>query len=126
MVACVLASGVGRAEIIRESFLACRAIAGPAERLACYDDLAHHYETPRFSGSRNAMTEPFTLDRPHLMRFSSQGVIFVLYLMDGAGNVVQNLHIGGAGEDSYLIARPGVYQLRINAAEDWRIWLEPK
>lgn len=121
-----LAGGVAEADIARESFLACRAIAGSDERLACYDGLARQYDTPRFSGSRNTTTELFTLAGPHRMRFASQGVIFVLYLMDDSGNVIQNLHIGGVGEDSYLIEKPGVYQLRINAAEDWRIWLDPQ
>ncbi|MCW2318348.1 hypothetical protein M2322_003917 [Rhodoblastus acidophilus] len=47
------------------------------------------------------MTELFTLDRPHRLRFRSDGVIFVLYLMDAKGEAIQNLHIGGAGEDEY-------------------------
>nr|WP_246664706.1 type VI secretion protein [Rhodoblastus acidophilus] len=106
--------------------LACRAVVSIVERLACYDALALKQAPPRFQGSHNAVTELFTLDRPHRLRFRSDGVIFVLYLMNAAGEVIQNLHIGGAGEDDYLIDKPGAYQLRINGAEAWRIWLDPE
>ncbi|SNB81008.1 hypothetical protein SAMN06265338_11442 [Rhodoblastus acidophilus] len=118
--------GFGFAQTLAETLLACHAVASAGERLACYDALARAAAPPRFVGHHNAVTELFTLDRPHRLRFRSDGVIFVLYLMDAKGEVIQNLHIGGAGEDEYLIEKPGVYQLRINGAEGWRIWLDPE
>lgn len=114
------------AQSLTETLLACHAIAPVGERLACYDALARKQAPPRFVGNHNAVTELFSLDRPHRLRFRSEGVIFVLYLMNARGEVIQNLHIGGAGEDEYLIDKPGVYQLRINGAEGWRIWLDPE
>lgn len=120
------AAGPGLAQTVTETLLGCRAIGPTVERLACYDALARKQAPPRFQGSHNAVTEFFTLDHPHRLRFRSDGVIFVLYLMNDRGEVVQNLHIGGAGEDEFLIDKPGVYQLRINGAEGWRIWLDPE
>ncbi len=120
------AAGSGLAQTVTDTLLACRAVVSIVERLACYDALALKQAPPRFQGSHNAVTELFTLDRPHRLRFRSDGVIFVLYLMNAAGEVIQNLHIGGAGEDDYLIDKPGAYQLRINGAEAWRIWLDPE
>lgn len=108
-----------------DEVLACRGIPEAGLRLSCYDALAARLAPPRFSGQRSAVTEPFTLSTPHLIRFRSEGVIFVLYLMDEAGNVIQNLHLGGGGEGQYRIEKPGTYHLRINGAEGWRIWLDP-
>jgi len=125
-VALCCAAGSGSAQVATDALLACRAKTPPADRLACYDALARAAAPPRFSGSHNAVTEFFALGRPHRLRFRSEGVIFVLYLMNANGEVIQNLHIGGAGEDEYLIDKPGVYQLRINGAEGWRIWLDPE
>lgn len=105
---------------------ACRAVLADDDRLACYDTLARRIVSPRFEGRRNAVTEPFTIEQPHILRFYSEGVIFVLYVKDAAGNVIQNLHIGGGGEDSYRIEKPGTYSLQINGAEGWRIWLYPE
>lgn len=122
MLALLLAGAPAQAA---DELLACRGIAQADERLACYDALAARIAPPRFSGQRSAVTEPFTLATPHRIRFRSDGVIFVLYLMDEAGNVIQNLHLGGGGEGHYRIENPGTYHLRINGAEGWRIWLDP-
>lgn len=111
---------------IEKELRACRAVVPNDERLKCFDALGDRLTPPKFEGRRNAVTEPFTIKRPHILRFRSDGVIFVLYLKDSAGNVVQNLHIGGGGEDTYRIAQPGTYFLQVNAAEGWRIWLIPE
>ncbi len=103
----------------------CRAEPEPAKRLACYDNLARRNSPPRFSGKLGMRTEPFEINRPYLLRFRSDGVIFVLYVLDAKGDVVQNLHIGGGGEDSYLIEKPGIYSLQIDGSAEWRIWLDP-
>ncbi len=80
--------------------LACLAIVAEAERLSCY------------------------VDRPTRLRYQSDGPIFVLYLKAADGEVLQNLHIGGGGEASYLIEKSGTYFLDVNGSESWRIWLE--
>lgn len=103
----------------------CRAEAEPGKRLACYDDLARRNSPPRFAGKLGMRTEPFRIDEPNLLRFRSEGVIFVLYVLDANGDVLQNLHIGGGGEDSYLIEQPGTYSLQIDGSAEWRIWLDP-
>lgn len=103
----------------------CRSIETERERLQCYDDVAKRNVPPTFEGKLGFKTKPFHIDRAHLLRFRSQGVIFVLYLFDEQGNVLQNLHVGGGGEDSYLIESAGTYSLQIDGSARWQIWLEP-
>jgi len=81
---------------------------------------------PRWSGKLSFETEIFKIEKPTLLRFQSEGAIFVMYLKDEHGEVVQNLHHAGAGEGSYLIARSGAYSLQINGVEGWNIWLDPQ
>lgn len=109
----------------RDALQACRAVSGDAARLACYDREAARLAAPRFSGRLSRVTDPFEIDAPTTLRFQSDGAIFVLYLKTADGDVVQNLHIGGGGEASHLIEKPGTYVLDINGSESWRIWLEP-
>ncbi|WP_206244808.1 hypothetical protein [Novosphingobium terrae] len=104
----------------------CRAVAEDKARLSCFDKAAAHITPPRWAGRLSFSTEPFEIDRPTLIRFESEGVIFVMALKDAQGEIVQNLHHAGKGEGRYLIAHPGTYSLQINGAEGWRIWLEPQ
>lgn len=110
---------------LRRALRQCRVVVDTAEKLACYDRVVDRLSTPTFQGRLTLQTEPFEIDRPSRLRYESDGVIFVMYLKDAQGQVVQNLHIGGAGEDVYLIEKPGLYSLQINGAETWRIWIEP-
>lgn len=114
------------ADEVARAIAACRATAESAERLGCYDRLAAKLAPPRFAGRLTVETEPFEIERPTVLRYQSDGPIFVMYLRDANNKVVQNLHIGGGGEDTYLIDRPGTYSLHINGAETWRVWLEPQ
>ncbi|WP_206363486.1 hypothetical protein [Sphingomonas crocodyli] len=111
---------------LRAAMAKCRPIADLPSRAACYDRIALEDGGPRWTGRLSFTTEAFTVDRPTLIRFDSEGVIFVMYLKDAAGEVVQNIHHAGAGEGRYLIGQPGTYTLQINGAEGWRIWLEPQ
>lgn len=104
---------------------ACLSIARDSERLQCYDRAAKRLTAPRFAGRLSLVTERFEISQPTWLRYQSDGAIFVLYLKTGDDRVVQNLHIGGGGEDSYLIEEPGTYFLQINGSESWRVWLEP-
>lgn len=108
-----------------EALQACRQENDAGKRLRCYDDVAAKNAPPNYAGKLGYTTAPFSLDRPHVLRFRSQGVIFVLYLIDEDGQVVQNLHIGGGGEDTYLIEKPGTYSLQIDGSSRWQIWLDP-
>lgn len=103
----------------------CRKTSSEDERLSCYDALAKKNAPPDYSGKHSFKTPTFILSRPHRLRYQSEGVIFVLYLLDDKGNVLQNLHIGGGGEDSFVIKNPGTYALHINGSKTWRIWIEP-
>lgn len=104
---------------------ACRRIEESQKRLQCYDDAALKLIPPRYTGRLGFITEPFELAGPHRLRFRSYGAIFVLYLRDENGNVLQNLHIGGGGEDSYMIKAAGTYSLKIHGSAAWSIWIEP-
>ena len=104
---------------------ACLAIADDDARLACYDREVRKLVLPSFSGRLAGTTDRFHVDRPTRLRYQSDGAIFVLYLKSADGAVVQNLHIGGGGEASYLIEQPGTYFLDVHGSESWRIWLEP-
>jgi hypothetical protein len=105
---------------------ACAQIAAERERLACYDREVRNLVEPTFLGRLSKTTDRFRIDAPTLLRYQSDGPIFVLYLKASDDTVVQNLHIGGGGEDSYLIDRPGTYYLDVSGSETWRIWLEPQ
>jgi hypothetical protein len=107
-------------------FRRCAGVKADGERLACFDAAARKASTPRFEGRLGLSTELFEVSQPTRLRYQSDGVIFVLYLKDAAGEVLQNLHIGGGGEDSYLIEKPGKYSLQINGSESWRVWLDPE
>jgi len=118
-------SGAATARSMADGITGCLAMTADDARLACFDREALKLLAPRFEGRLNAVTEVFEVSVPTWLRFQSDGAIFVLYLKSAAGEVVQNLHLGGGGEDRYLIETPGRYRLQINGSEGWRIWLEP-
>lgn len=122
---CGLDLPVAQAAGSEDGVKACLTIAGDSERLRCYDRAAKGLTAPRFAGRLSLVTERFAISQPTWLRYQSDGAIFVLYLKTGDDEVVQNLHIGGGGEDSYLIENPGTYFLQINGSEAWRVWLEP-
>jgi hypothetical protein len=121
--AAALAAGPAPADV-ETAVAACRAIAEPTARLACYDAAAAGAGA-RFSGRLSGLTEPFDIAAPTLLRFASDDAVLVLYVLDAAGSVVQNLNQAGAGEGRFLIERPGRYRLQVNASGGWRVWLEP-
>lgn len=111
----------------REGVRGCLSVKPDDARLACYDREVRNFVEPTFSGRLSKTTDRFHVDGPTLLRFQSDGPIFVLYLKSAADNaVVQNLHIGGGGEDTYLIERTGTYFLDVSGSESWRIWVEPQ
>ncbi|MEQ8824427.1 MAG: hypothetical protein RIC14_08640 [Filomicrobium sp.] len=103
----------------------CRKVTEADRRLSCFDEVAKRNAPPLYSGKLGVKTKPFKLAGPHVLRYRSEGVIFVLYLLDEAGDVVQNLHIGGGGEDTFLIEKAGVYSLQIDGSARWKIWIDP-
>ena len=120
------ALAAGEAEAgMRAAFAKCRATTDGTERLACYDRLAAHLAPPRFQGRLTAQTDSFEITAPTVLRYESDGPIFVLSLKDAAGGIVQNLHIGGGGSATHRIDTPGTYSLQVSGSETWRIWLDP-
>lgn len=119
---------ISEANGLESAFSHCKGLQDNQLRLSCYDklDIKQLLESskPSFEGKRTVKTDVFELLTPTLMRYESDGAIFVLALHDEEGGVIQNLHIGGGGTDSYLIERPGRYFLRINGSTTWRIWLD--
>lgn len=103
----------------------CRALSEPLTRLACYDALPAE-DAPVFRGAGNTITPAIEIREPKRLVFESSDAVLVVYLLDAAGRVVQNLHHAGAGRSSYDILDPGRYRLQINATGGWQIWLEPK
>lgn len=128
LVSSLLSSGAAHArdDEVGSELQACRREPKDAARLACYDRVAKRAAPPRFSGRLHRQTEPFTIDRPHVLRYRSNGPIFVLYLKRENGEVVQNLHVGGVGEGEHLIGKAGTYFLQVDGAESWDIWLDPR
>ena len=102
----------------------CRTLVDGDQRLACFDVLATRHSPPRFEGRHGATTEAFAVTAPQRLRYQSDGAIFVMYLRDAQGQVLQNLVLHGGGEDSYAIDTPGTYSLQVNGSETWRIWLD--
>ena len=110
----------------REGVRGCMSVTPDDARLACYDREVRNLVEPTFAGRLSKTTDRFHVDGPTLLRFQSDGPIFVLYLKNAEDNaVIQNLHIGGGGEDTYLIERTGTYFLDVSGSESWRIWVEP-
>lgn len=102
---------------------ACRALGDNEARLACYDALFLPGAVA-FQGKGSGMAGPFTVTDPQMLGFASDDAIFVAYLLDDAtGDVVQNLHHGGAGSGQFLIDTPGTYRVQVNASGGWRIEL---
>lgn len=134
VLACLLSSGCASLALaenveiggLREAFKRCRTIVDPARRVGCYDALYTKLEQPTFKGSLAEETEPFKVEVPTMLRYQSDGAIFVMYLKDANGAVVQNLHIGGGGESTFLITKPGTYSLQISGSETWRVWVDPQ
>lgn len=110
---------------VRAGFTKCRVLEDERERVRCYDKLATLLSPPRYQGRLTAQTDPFEITAPTLLRFESDGPIFVMYLKDAQGGIVQNLHIGGGGMATFLIEKPGTYSLQISGSETWRVWLDP-
>lgn len=110
---------------VRQAFTNCRVIEDDRERVRCYDKLATTLSPPRFQGRLTVQTDSFEIEAPTLLRYESDGPIFVMYLKDAKGGIVQNLHIGGGGVATYLIEKPGTYSLQVSGSESWRIWLDP-
>ncbi|WP_295681164.1 hypothetical protein [uncultured Nevskia sp.] len=103
----------------------CRRLSDLERRLACFDVLAFRHSPPRFAGRHGATTEAFITTGPQRLRYQSDGAIFVMYLRDAEGGVLQNITLPGGGEDSYRIDKAGTYSLQVNGSETWRIWIDP-
>jgi len=105
---------------------ACLGIEPASARLECFERETRKLIQPRFAGRLGAVSEPFDVTLPTRIRYQSDGAIFVLYLKTADDQVVQNIHLGGGGEGTYMIEKPGRYFLQIDGSETWRIWLEPQ
>lgn len=110
---------------IPEELQQCRSLTDREQRLACFDVLAFRHSPPRFAGRHGATTEAFVTTGPQRLRYQSDGAIFVMYLRDAEGGVLQNITLPGGGEDSYRIDKAGTYSLQVNGSETWRIWIDP-
>ncbi|MEM0950358.1 MAG: hypothetical protein AAGK37_23410 [Pseudomonadota bacterium] len=113
----------GFAEPLAAQLMVCREISQPEARLECYDGLAVRADL-EVIGKGSAVTDPFTITEPRVLRFESEDAIMVVYLLNDAGDVVQNLHRGGAGVGEHLIEDPGQYRVQVNATGGWFLRLE--
>lgn len=123
------ATALGQAveiEGLRRDFQACHAIADAKMRLPCYDAMVTKIEKPTFEGKLSEELPFFKVDHATMLRYQSDGPIFVMYLKDEKGAIVQNLHIGGGGESTFLITKPGTYNLQVSGTDTWRVWVEPQ
>lgn len=113
------------AKTMRDAWRHCHAVEAADKRLACYDGLQDKFEPPYFHGGFATTLPFFNTLGPTLLRYQSDSVIFVMYLKDEHGEVLQNLHIGGGGEATYRIPEAGKYQLQVNGSDSWRVWIDP-
>lgn len=120
----LLAGGPALAQDMAAGLLACRRHVEAGPRLACYDALPAKGAAMEFRGTGNQITPPFDLKAPANLVFESMDAILVIYLLDAAGAVVQNLHQAGAGAGRFLIEHPGRYSLQVNASGGWRMRIE--
>ena len=105
---------------------ACAGLEADAPRLACFDRVA---AVPRggaaFEGFGNGETEVFETTGPASLVYASDDAVLVIYLMTEAGELIHNLHIGGAGEARHPLTAPGRYRLQVDATGGWRVRIEP-
>lgn len=120
----VFAPAPARADDLAAGLRACRGEASDGRRLACYDALDAKRLLASFAGAGSGTTAAFDVAGPSLLRFESLDVIMVVYLLGADGQVVQNLHRGGAGTGSFLIEEAGVYRVQVDASGGWRISVE--
>ncbi|MBO9455202.1 hypothetical protein J7376_07840 [Paracoccus sp. R12_1] len=109
-----------------KAFQNCRGVEDEGTRLACFDALPAPDAEPefRFSGAGSGQTPFFRVRTRARLVFSSDDAIFVAYLLDRDGAVVQNLHQAGAGDGEFVIDRPGRYRLQVNASGGWRVEMQ--
>lgn len=118
----LLPFGAGAGNLAVE-FAKCRKKTEPDQRLLCYDNIHHRMVGEVFQGKGSALTPEFNVTSPRLLSFESDDVVMVVYLLDEEGEVVRNLHRGGAGSGVHLIRTPGRYHLQINATGGWSVTL---
>ena len=109
---------------LADAVASCRRRADDAQRLRCYDALPVGQRQMDIKGTGSHLTPAFDLTAPAVLHFESMDAILVVYLLDEAGQVVQNLHQAGVGASEYAITRPGRYRVQLNASGGWRLWLE--
>lgn len=124
VIAALLLAGPAAARDLAAGLAECRALGDDPARLACFDRLATPGNLREFTGSGNRILPPFRVDAPARMTFTNLDVVLVIYLLDERGEVVQNFHQPGAGQGAFLIRRPGIYGLQVNATGGWRIQVE--
>ncbi|MCG8356173.1 MAG: hypothetical protein MI920_11415 [Kiloniellales bacterium] len=103
----------------------CAEIGEDKRRLACFDALAATSFGLTFAGFGNGSTDIFEITAPSTLEYASDDVVLIVYLQDDAGQLVQNLHLGGQGKAEYRIEEPGRYQLQVDATGGWRMRIFP-
>lgn len=124
LLAALLAAPAWAQDDLAAGLRACRSDSDAGRRLACYDALVGKDLVLDLSGVGSATTPAFRAEAGSLLRFESRDAVMVAYLLGPHGEVVQNLHHGGAGEGAFRIERAGSYSLQINASGGWRIRIE--
>lgn len=109
---------------IDEALRRCGALAADAARLACFDALAAERAAPGFEGFGGAVTPLFDAAKGDTLTYRSEDVILVLTLLDPAGAVVKNLHLGGQGEAQYRFPASGRYRVQVDASGGWQLRLQ--
>lgn len=104
----------------------CKGIAEPLERLACYDRHASGAVKMHVAGKGGRDLTIPDAQVGDILVFRNHDAVMVITVSDAAGDTIQNLHLGGAGERRYSLPTSGTFMVQIDATGAWNSWLEPR
>lgn len=104
----------------------CLGIENNDARLSCYDAQATGTVSTKFEGFGGQDLPVIDTVAGDVLVYRNRDVVMVVSVLSEAGELVQNLHIGGAGVKRHEFSEDGAYQIQVDATGAWAIWIEPR